>query len=176
MDPRIVGAHEGHAALAPQAPHHPTDAAFDDLDQRALAATVAIDLDYPGDDSVAVHQRTHLAGGKEQIDTPIVGPDEAVSVTVPDDAPGNQIHPIDESELPAAIADDLTITLHRTQPPLQSLLLDGGPERVGSGDSNECDRCANPPEEFDQGAAFGKIRNPCTDAARTIAARSFGAR
>ena len=67
-------------------------------------------------------------GREEQVDAPVVGPDESEAVPVPDDATGDQVHPIDEPELTAAISDDLAIAHHGAQPPLQGLPLGRGTE------------------------------------------------
>ena len=176
MNPRVVRAHERHAAFAPEAPDHLPDTSLDDLDQRAFAAAVAIHLHHPGHHAIAVHQRTHLAGREEQIGARIVGPDEPEPVAVPDDAPGDEIHPIDEPELPAPVANDLAVALHRVQPPLQCFVRVRGLKRVRTGDQGERDGCAALREELDQRSAFREVRDTCTGAASSLTARRWRAR
>ena len=176
VEPRIVGTHEGDAALAPQAPDHPADTPSQHLDQRPLAAPVAVDLHHPGHHAVPVHQRAHLPGSEEQIDARVVGPHEAEPVAMADDAPGDEVHPIDESELPPAVADDLAVALHRAQPPLQRLLLGRSPKCMRIGDAGERDRCPGLREKLGQRAAFGEVLDAHTDAASGAAAQTWRAR
>ena len=176
MDPRVVGAHEGDAALAPQAPDHLRDAPLDDLDQRPFAAPVAIDLHHAGHYPIPVHQPAHVPRREEQIGARVVGPDESEPVPVSDDASGDEVHPIDEPELAAAVADDLAVTLHGREPALQRLLLGGGPEGVRAGDPVELDGGADLAEKLDQRTAFRQVRDTFADAARSVAAWRWRAR
>ena len=176
MDPRVVGAHEGDTALAPQASDHLRDAPLDDLDQRPFAAPVAIDLHHAGHHPVPVHQPAHVPRGEEQIGARVVGPDESEPVTVSDDAPRDEVHPVDEPELAAAVADDLAVALHGREPPLQRLLLGGGPQRVRAGDSGELNGRPDLAEKLDQRTALGQVRDTFTGAARSVAAWGWRAR
>ena len=176
MNPRVVGAYEGDAALAPQTSDHLPDASLDDFDQCAFPASVAVHLHHPGHHSIAVHQRPHLAGREEQIGAGVVGPEEAEPVPVSDDAPGDEIHPVDEAELPPAGADDLAVARHGAQSPLQRLLRGGRAKCVRVGNPVERDRCAALTEKIDQRTAFRKVGDTWTGAANRIAGRVWGAR
>ena len=176
VNPRVVRTHGSDTAFTPQSPHDSTDAALDYLDQCTFAAAVAIHPHHSGHHAISVHQRTHLTGREEEIGGPVVGSDESESVAMSDDAPGDEVHPFDESELPAAIADDLAVALHGAQPPLQCLLLGRSPKVVRSGDPGERDRCADLPEKLDQGTAFRKVRDMYTAAASSVAAKGWRAR
>ena len=176
VNPRVVGPHEGNAALAPHTADHLLDAALDDFDQRAFPASVAVDLHHPGHHSIAVHQRAHLAGREEQVGARVVGPEEAEAVPVPDHAPGDEIHPVDEAELPPAGADDLAVARHGAQAALQRLALVGGVERVRVGNPGERNGGAALREEVDQRAAFGQVGDTWTGAASGVAGRVWGAR
>ena len=176
MNPGVVRTHESDTAFAPQTPHHSTDSTLDDLHQRAFAACVAIHPHHSGHHAISVHQRAHLTGREEQIGAAVVGPDESESVTMSDDAPGHEVHAFHQPELPAAIADDLTVAFHCAQAPLQCLLRSGSAQIVRGGDSGERDRRARVREKLDQGAALRKVRDVFTGAAGGIAAQVWRAR
>ena len=176
MNPRIVRTHERHSAFTPQASDHLSDASIDDLHQRTFTAAVAIHLHHPGHRPVPVHQRAHLARGEEQVGAGVVGPEEPEPVAMPDDPPGDEIHPVDEPEIAAAVADDLAVALHGAQPALQGLVRGRGPKRMGIGDPGKRDRRAALCEELDQRGAFRQVRDTCTDAASGLAAKIWRTR
>jgi len=171
-----VRAHECDTAFAPQTPHHSTDATLDDLHQRAFAACVAIHPHHSGHHAICVHQRAHLTGREEQIGAAAVGTDESESVTMSDDPPGDEVHAFHQPELPAAIAEYLTVAFHGAQAPLQRLLRGRSTQLVRGGDFGERDRGARVREKLDQGAAFRKVRDVLTGAAGGIATQGWRAR
>ena len=173
VNPRIVRAHERDAAFAPEASHHRRDAPLDDFDQRAFAATVATHLHDPGYHAVAVHQRPHLIGREEQVRARVVGTDEPEPVSMSDDAPGDEIHARNQAELVPAVANDLAVSLHGVQPPLQRLVRGLGAEPMRLGDAPERDGHSASSEEFDQGAAFREICDTGTAAASVLPAGTW---
>ena len=176
VDPRVVGTHERDPALAPQTSDHLADATLDDLDQRPLAPAVAIHLLDPGYHPVAVHQRAHLPRGEEQIGARVVGLHESEPVAVTDDASGHEVHPVDEPELAAAIADELAVALHGAQSALERLLRGRGPKCVSGGNPRKPHGRAASGQELDQRGAFGKVRDALTGTAGGLAARTWRAR
>jgi len=123
-----------------------------------------------------VHQPAHVSGGEKQIGACIVGPDEPEPVSMSDDAPGDEVRPVDEPELAAAVADDLAIALHGREPSLQRLLLDRGTQCVRIGDSGELDRHAGLVEKRDQRTAFRQVRDTLSRTARSVTAGGWGTR
>ena len=157
-------------------PTTPPDAPLHDFHQRAFAAAVAVHPHHPDHRPVAMHQRAHLARGEEQVGARVVGTEEPESVPMPDDAPRDEVHPVDQPEIAAAVADDLAVALHGAQPPLQRLVSGGGPERVRFGDPHERDGRAAAREELDQDVSFGEVRDTGTGAARGFATGMEGFR
>ena len=95
---------------------------------------------------------------------------------MPDDTPGDEIHALDQTVLAAASTDDLAISFHGGQAPLQRLVLVRSPKCMSIGDPIESDGLAAAFEKLAQRAAFRKIRDTRAGAACVGPARVWSVR
>jgi len=136
----VVGHDEADAAFHVEASDHVAIAPLEDLDHRAFAPAAVIDAGHAHHRAIAVHQGAHLTRRQEQVVGAVVGLEEAETVGVTDDAPGNEVGLVDDAVAAAPVADQLAVALHRRQPARQGVELLGILQLQPLGDAVELER------------------------------------
>ncbi|MNZ70202.1 hypothetical protein D3C78_885290 [compost metagenome] len=123
LDLRIVRDHAGDPAFLEEAADQGFMGAFDDLHQRALAATAPIEAGDPRQRAVTVEHQAHLRRAEEKVVAAVVGNEEAEAVAVATDAAADQVELVDRRIGAAAGIDKLAVTLHGPEATTQGLQL-----------------------------------------------------
>ena len=117
IDAFIVGYDKSQTTLDINTPDDFTIDMFQNLHQRTFTASALIDSDNPYNCPIPVQKRPHLARCQKQVVAAIIRLQEPKTILVTYDPPCDQILSIDQTIPIAAVAYNLSVSLHRVQPP-----------------------------------------------------------
>ena len=115
----VVRHHEADPTLPIEAPHHRAGVARQDLHHRPFQPAPGITAGDAHHGPVVVEKGAHLAGNEIDVVAALVRDQEAESVLVADDAPDDEVAPVDETEGVLAVAHELAVANHGPQAALQ---------------------------------------------------------
>ena len=128
----LVGRHKNILVDAPVFRHHHHDAVFDQdatddhtvgalkhFDDRPFAPPLAVQPDHPSQRAIAMQHLGHLLGIEKQIIAAVIGNEEAITVGMPFNTPGNQAGALGNDVRPFAVAHQLRLALHRPKAALE---------------------------------------------------------
>ena len=113
-DAPLGGLDEQEPAFTVQAPHHAVVDAFDHLDDRPFPAAAPVHARLAHHHAIAVEDFSHLVRAEVQV-LALLGDHEAVAVGMTLDTSGDEIELGGDQDRALAIAQDLTVALHRAQ-------------------------------------------------------------
>ena len=111
----VLGHHDHHAVLVDDAADDAAVGALQHLDQLAFGTAAAVLAGDAHDHAVAVQQLAHLLGAEEDVGLAVVAAQEAEAVGMALDAAFDEVGLGRQQVGVAAVADDLTVALHRAQ-------------------------------------------------------------